>query len=148
MLPRRILFKLYFRWVLVELWWDSEVAKANVALAWRKKEDVTALRVVLHMSNDFRKLFNVDRLEVHGLVGQICVVDVPKVDAEIVWGEEVFSVRADTQLVYIVIVTVLELLFLNTLVTLTDNSRLWEHDLIAIHLAAVVLPVPAVFKLP
>ena len=36
------------------------------------------------MSNDFRKLFNVDRLEVNGLVGQICVVDVPKVDAEIV----------------------------------------------------------------
>jgi len=36
------------------------------------------------MSNYFRKLFNVDRLKVHGLVGQICVVDVPKVNAEII----------------------------------------------------------------
>ena len=148
MLPRWVFLKLYFSWVFVELRRNSEVAEADVAFAWGKEKDVTTLRVVLHMRNDFRKLFNVDRLKVHDLVRQICVIEVPKIDAEIVWWEEVFPVWAHTELINIIIVAVLVLLFLNTLVALADNRGLRKEDLITIDLAVVVLSVPAIFKLP
>ena len=43
---------------------------------------------------------------------------------------------------------VLVLLFLDTLVTLADYGALWEHDLISIDGASIVLPVLAVLQPP
>ena len=69
MLSGGVFLELDLRGVLVELGRDSEVTKADVALTGGEEEDVTALGVVLHMSDDLGKLFNVNRLQVHDLVG-------------------------------------------------------------------------------
>ena len=69
MLPGGVFLELDLRGILVELGRDSEVAKADVALTGGKEEDVTALWMVLYVGDDLGKLFNVDRLQVHDLVG-------------------------------------------------------------------------------
>ena len=69
MLSGGVLLELDLRGVLVELGRDSEVAKADVTLTGGEEEDVATLGVVLHMSDDLGKLFNVNRLQVHDLIG-------------------------------------------------------------------------------
>ena len=69
MLSGGVFLELDLRGVLVELGRDSEVAKADIALTGGEEEDITALGVVLHVGDDLGKLFNVNRLQVHDLVG-------------------------------------------------------------------------------
>ena len=91
-----IFLKFNFHGVVVKLRTDAQIAEAYVAIAGGEKENVRPLWVIVHMCDDFGELLDVGRLQVHHLIGLVRVLQIPQVDAQVIWGKEIFTVWAHT----------------------------------------------------
>ena len=104
--------------------------------------------MVLHVCDHLGDFFDFWGLQVHQVVGLIIVLKVPEVDSEVVRRQEVLTIWANTQRVYIVVVAITKLHFLNTLVVVSLHLLLWKHNLITHHLALGELLAPCMLETP
>lgn len=101
------------------------------------------------MRDNFGELFDIGRFQVDHLVSLIMVLKVPQVDAKVVWGKEVLTVRTHTQRVDVVIVTIFELLSFHALNARAYYLSFGHHDLVvSIYWTFWVLSLHAVLELP
>ena len=112
-----------------ELWVFAEIAETHVAFARGKQKHIRTFRVEIDVSNNLRQLFNALRFEVHQVESHKRVLEIPKMDAKIIWRYEVFAIRARAERVDVVVVTVFKLFALDTFETRTDDLILREYKL-------------------
>ena len=123
MLSWGVFFELEESSSVFELRAHTEITIAYIPFTWRKKEDVRSSRMVLHVSDHLGDLFDFRRLEINQIVGLVIVLEIPKMDPKIVRREEILSIWADTQWVYVIVVAITKLHFLDTLIII---SLLWR----------------------
>lgn len=104
--------------------------------------------MVLHVRHHLGELLDVVRLQIDDLVCDVVVLKTPEVDAQVIRGEEIFSVWAHAQRVNVIAVAIFELFSFLAFVAGAEHLRLWKHDLAIVDAAVTVLPLHPIFEFP